>query len=348
MDKLKIKKLETALENDEEFLSFLAQEARSDEYREMKEKVEAGHHPSGDSLWHYVMGGLTHKGSGSVRDHIAYCEMCADEVMMLRQNESEEEPEDDIGGLVARGPTLDEKFRKFVSNLSSMFDTRAWVKPLTAGLSMAMVCLIIYLGHWHFRPVNIETLIARSYQADAVREMKFENVALNLPSESSEQAFGLAPGGRHSPESRSFGAGVWSGSEEIRGRDSEIPVSAMPDILSPKWKGGPDISADDWKETSWSIFFHAGRWCFLLRALCLSEAEIPNELWEKQQIILEKIQKKVVKGTGTEAQVITATLRRIGQDMEDSAPDESRQEKIASDLENMIIYLMPGEARGEG
>ena len=348
MDELKRKTLETALENDEEFLSFLTREARSDEYREMKKKVEAGAHPSGDILWHYVMGGLNHKSSGSVREHLAYCEICTDEVMMLRQEESGEEPKDDIRTLIKIGPSWNKRFGKFVSKLSSMFDTRFWVKPLTAGLSMAMVCLIIYLGHWHFRPVNIETLIARSYQADAVREMKFENVALNLPSESSEQAFGLAPGGRHSPESRSFGAGVWSGSEEIRGRDSEIPVSAMPDILSPKWKGGPDISADDWKETSWSIFFHAGRWCFLLRALCLSEAEIPNELWEKQQIILEKIQKKVVKGTGTEAQVITATLRRIGQDMEDSAPDESRQEKIASDLENMIIYLMPGEARGEG
>jgi len=197
--------------------------------------------------------------------------------------------------------------------------------------------------------VNIETLIARSYQADAVQEMKFEDLALNLPSKFSEQAFGLAPGGRHSPESRAFGAGVWSGTQEIRASDSETTVSVMPDILSTKWKEGPDISADDWRETSWNMFFHAGRWCFLLRALCLPETEIPRELWEKQQIILEKIQKELAKQTGTEAQVITATLGRIGQDMEDSAPDspdESRREKIASDLENMIIYLMPGGGDG--
>ncbi|MDM8552913.1 hypothetical protein QUF72_22730 [Desulfobacterales bacterium HSG2] len=334
------RELKEALENDDAFLSFLSGETRSDEYLELRKKVEAGTHPADDILYHYVMGGLDNKMASVVRDHIAFCGTCAEEVTMLRSEAvSTEESEDDMRRLVNRLPTWDERFGKFVSDLSPMFDARPWFKPMAAAVVCLVLCLTVPPIWKMIMPRDTGALIAESYQADFVRETKFGNAASGLPWGTSGQAFGLASG-RKSPAARAFGAGVWHGRQELLSQPSQ-DSEAMPEMLSPKWKGEPGIRADDWTETSWDIYFQTGQWSFLLRAVAMSEAKVPDTFWEEQRLVLDKIQKEFAERSEKEAKVVNATIRLIRPILGETVPDEGRRKQLASELDSLITYLSP-------
>ncbi len=89
---MKEKGAKDVFQHDEDFLTWLAQEAYSERSQEFLRSVEQGPHPTDDMLFEYVCGGLDEQDAGIIRDHIAFCEVCAEEVLRLRlvQEELEE------------------------------------------------------------------------------------------------------------------------------------------------------------------------------------------------------------------------------------------------------------------
>jgi len=77
--------LKEALRNDGNFLAFLAQEARSDEYRKLKKKA----HPTKKMLYDYVLGWLDKKDAMKIRNHFSFCGSCADEVLRIMRIEDD-------------------------------------------------------------------------------------------------------------------------------------------------------------------------------------------------------------------------------------------------------------------
>ena len=88
---MKKKKIEHALANDGNFLSFLGEAARSDRYRQLKEKQAETRkgHPSREMLCDYALGWLNEADTMKVRKHIAFCGDCADEALKIMQVEDD-------------------------------------------------------------------------------------------------------------------------------------------------------------------------------------------------------------------------------------------------------------------
>jgi hypothetical protein len=76
-------------QNDEDFLTLVAQEARSDNYQKALRNVEQGPHPTDEMLYDYVWGELDKQEARIIRIHIAFCGICAEEVLRLRLVEEE-------------------------------------------------------------------------------------------------------------------------------------------------------------------------------------------------------------------------------------------------------------------
>ncbi len=74
---------------DEGFLDHLGREARSERFRNFHQRVEQGPHPTDELLYEYVWGGLDEQDAGMIRVHIAFCGICAEEVLRLRLVEEE-------------------------------------------------------------------------------------------------------------------------------------------------------------------------------------------------------------------------------------------------------------------
>lgn len=81
--------LNKALENDGNFLSFLGEAARSDEYRRLKETQAKARkvHPAREMLYDYVLGWLNEADTVKIRKHISFCGECADEVLRITRIE---------------------------------------------------------------------------------------------------------------------------------------------------------------------------------------------------------------------------------------------------------------------
>jgi len=96
--------LDKALENDGNFLSFLGEAARSDEYRRLKETQAKARkvHPAREMLYDYVLGWLNEADTVKVRKHISFCGDCADEV--LRITRIEDDLEEDSVKWVSEDP----------------------------------------------------------------------------------------------------------------------------------------------------------------------------------------------------------------------------------------------------
>ncbi len=107
--------LDKALENDGNFLSFLGEAARSDEYRRLKETQAKARkvHPAREMLYDYVLGWLNEADTVKVRKHISFCGDCADEVLRITRIEDD----------------LEEDSVKWVSEESKKPKTR-WIPDL--------------------------------------------------------------------------------------------------------------------------------------------------------------------------------------------------------------------------
>jgi hypothetical protein len=76
-------------QGEKDFLGLLAQEACSDSYQEALRNVKQGPHPTDEMLYDYVWGNLDRHEARIIRVHIAFCEICAEEVLRLRLVEEE-------------------------------------------------------------------------------------------------------------------------------------------------------------------------------------------------------------------------------------------------------------------
>ncbi|MDM8523688.1 hypothetical protein QUF80_09980 [Desulfococcaceae bacterium HSG8] len=349
--------LKQSLESNEDFLSFLEQEARSDDYQRLKEKTAGGHHPAEDMLNDYVSDCLSDEDTRMITDHILLCRGCSKKVLQFRRIQGE--AEEDLEKWADEPVTFSEKLKCFVSNLMSGYRARLAVPPVRSvmvGFSMAAACLIIYL----LTPQTPEMsgLIAGSYQAALVQKMTFSQRELkedfSFPWEISDQSFEIASPAQYFPYSRAFGAGLWSGRQMLglhvsETNDSQEQVSELPvpDFLSPRWKGDSTVTADEWSETSWDIYFFMGQWCFLARAVCLSDAEVPDAFWERQGLILEKIQKKFTERSHLikkDPGIVTASLGRVRSVLKDPGGgllSEKQCKTVDFELDNLITYLSP-------
>jgi len=71
------------------FLTWLRQQAGSETYQNMKQRIEAGLHPTGEMLYKYVLDNLNEQDELIIAKHLAYCERCADEVVQVRQMDAD-------------------------------------------------------------------------------------------------------------------------------------------------------------------------------------------------------------------------------------------------------------------
>ncbi|MDM8524957.1 zf-HC2 domain-containing protein [Desulfococcaceae bacterium HSG8] len=86
--------LDKALENDGDFLAFLGQEARSEEYGKLKEHAgKSKAHPTGEMLYDYALGCTDEKDTMRIRNHISFCDACSDEVLEIMGIEGDLEGE---------------------------------------------------------------------------------------------------------------------------------------------------------------------------------------------------------------------------------------------------------------
>lgn len=312
--------IDDALKNDENFLQFLAQEAQSDSYRERKKQTEQGPHPTDDMLYDYVLGYLDEREAGIIREHIAFCGLCAQEVLQFRMIEENLEEK-----LVKQADTLSLKTR-----IQLLFSGMRKIY-LTPGLCAAGICLLIWL-------IYQPDPLSESYRMISALglQTKFDE-SLSLPWEKPAAAFGFTSH-RHSPApaNRAFGAGLWAGRAELC-RDKS---SAMPESLSPKPQDG--IKKDHWSKTQWAPFYSAGRWCLLAQAVCMLQENIPYEFWEKQILILNQIQKdfeKLPETVRQEDEILYKTLERVESAIKDARARPCRT--VASEIVPLIGYMSP-------
>jgi len=311
-----------ALKNDENFLQFLAQEARSDDYKERKKQTEQGPHPADDMLYDYVLGNICEHEAQIIREHIAFCGLCAQEVLQLRITEEK----------------LEEHLLNYVNTLSFMGYIRnifSGVRRihLASGLCAAGICwlfIVKIIPIWFSHP----DLISESYRA-AKNSFSQSSPDLSLPWEKPAAALGFASG-RHSSANRAFGAGLWAGRAEISGEQ----MASMPKFLSPKWQGR--IKKDHWSETQWAPFYSAGRWCLLAQAVCMLQENIPYDFWEKQIPVLNQIQKDFEKLPETVRQEDEIPYKTLGR-VESAIKDKQNRpcKTVASEIAHLIIYLSP-------
>jgi len=310
-----------ALKNDEIFLQFLAQEARSDSYRERKKQTEQGPHPPEDMLYDYVLGNVGEHEAQIIREHIAFCGLCAQEVLQLRI--TEEKLKEDLWNYAN---TL--SFMGYIRNIFSGV-RRIY---LASGLCAAGICWLFtveYIIPILFPP----DLIGESYRMISFQKDPYKT--LSLPWEKPAAALGFTSG-RLSPANRAFGAGLWAGRAELSGE----PLASMPKFLSPKWQGR--IKKDHWSKTQWVPFYSAGRWCLLAQAVCNSKDGISYEFWEKQIVILSQIQKDFEKLPETVKQEYEILYKILGC-VESAIKDKQNRpcKTVASEIAPLIIYLSP-------
>jgi hypothetical protein len=195
------------------------------------------------------------------------------------------------------------------------------------------VCLLLVL----FRSPDLSGLITESYQTAFVRHIKPADEDAKLPWEGGS-AYGFSSPDQKEFAYRAFGAGLWTGRRDLGLQPSQAPET-LPDFLS------PEIKADKWTETPWAVYFHMGRWAFLIRSACLSDAEIPGEFWDSQKVILERILNDVKKTSITNdenARIVNDKLETVKSLLESSEPDAfGNRRKIVHELELLIKHLSP-------
>ena len=115
MNEEKEKKLKEALKSNKGFLGFLKQEAESDEYQKLKERVERGPHPTREMLYDYVLNLTEEVDDEKIMDHIGFCSICSKEVLSIMK--IEQELEEDMLNWVNKTPLI-QRLKNLVSSLS--------------------------------------------------------------------------------------------------------------------------------------------------------------------------------------------------------------------------------------
>lgn len=115
MNDEKGKKLKEALKSNKGFLEFLTQEAESDEYKKLKERIESGPHPTREMLYDYVLNLTEEIDDEKIMDHIGFCSICSKEVLSIMK--IEQELEKDLLSWANKNPLI-QRLKNLVSSLS--------------------------------------------------------------------------------------------------------------------------------------------------------------------------------------------------------------------------------------
>ncbi|MCP4107178.1 MAG: hypothetical protein GY749_16830 [Desulfobacteraceae bacterium] len=329
--------LKEALNNNEDFMTFLEQEAISDEHQRLKKNIEKGPHPTGEMLYDYVLGWMDHKKSRVIRDHISLCSPCTSEVLRIRL--IEEELEEELLDWVDKLSVL-ERLKKFV------FAPGSLQKYILPGVGIVATCLLFFLWQTSIQTPDLADLITESYKTALTHKVTLthDNLKenLNFPWEGPSETFGFGFSNRYFHANRAFGAGLWSGRQELS--EEKEP---MPEFLSPAWHSDENIKKDNWSVTRWTAYFSLGKWCFLARYVCHSGEEFPYTFWEKQGIILNQIQKnfsEMPEEKKENVKLIDITLENIKKALkasEENAPSKKQCKTIGYEAGNLIKYMSP-------
>ncbi len=327
--------IQEIFKSDENFLNFLGEAARSEEYRKKRQRAEQGLHPSPEILYDYVLNNLDEKEAGIVRKHIGDCGICAEEVLRIRG--IEEELEQDLLRRAGKIP-----FGEFLKGLIPKWRMR--MPHLAAGLcAAAILCWFIFHD-------ETAKLIGESYHAAIEQNMLSRTLSLKkelpLPWEENVRSYGFASG-RLSPANRAFGAGLWTGRANL---SQEKEADFMPEFLSPAWQGkGDAIKENEWSETPWSLYFSMGEWCVLVQAVCLSDAEKPRTFWENQADILKQMREdfaQLPEDIRKDFAIAERSLGKVESALRD-AEKKGQCETIAFEIGNLIKYLSPQSVPGK-
>ncbi|MDM8536055.1 hypothetical protein QUF70_04815 [Desulfobacterales bacterium HSG17] len=323
--------LKQALDNDDDFLSFLKQEVRSEGYSPEKQ-AEIISHSEREMLYDYVTEQLNDSDDRKVRDHISDCKICAREVFNIRIFEDNMEKEDMewADRMPVKGWII-----QFLSDLKeSLFG-----RPIywASGFGMAAACLMLFFLIPGQKQSDLSKLIAQSYDTAIMEKIPFET---GFPG-SGSLAFNSS---EKNVSARAFRAGLWTGRQTL---SKDISVK-KPDFLSPKWQGDTQITADKWTDTPWAVYFQMGRWCFLMQSVCMSENRGTESYWDKQTDILNAIQiafKETSEKNQEDARFINLRLNNISAVLEKSGqkiPGIFQCRSINKEISTFIEYMVPG------
>ena len=212
----------------------------------------------------------------------------------------------------------------------------------------AAVCLLVFISAYHLRhKTDMAEQIGESYQAPFVRKMTFNPADANkifiLPWNKPVQSYGFGSSNRHDPPYRAFGAGLWTGKQEL---SAEKSPEQKPDFLYPGWQNDT-IKAEEWSGTPYATYFSMGQWCFLMRSVCLSASEVPPAFWEQQNSLLEKIQDDFGESSdkiGEDAKIVTdrlGNIRYVLGSVARKSPGKRQRGKIARELGILMDRLSP-------
>jgi|GEM_PF-3017330 len=228
------------------------------------------------------------------------------------------------------------KFRSDIAEAIHIFVRQQKIYFIPGFAVAVTACLILIL----FRAPKMSDMITESYQTAFLREMTFGQDDLKLPWEGTEE-YGFNLADRYAPAYRAFGAGLWSGRQELTDWASGVSETSMPNFLSPKWRD-TTVNADKWSETPWNVYFRMGRWSFLIRTVCRSDVEVPKVFWEKQVSALEGIQTETPGKSVEDAGIVNVRLGSIKSVLKSSeGVSFGKRRQIARDLELLVKHLSP-------
>ncbi|MDM8543750.1 hypothetical protein QUF90_21965 [Desulfococcaceae bacterium HSG9] len=221
---------------------------------------------------------------------------------------------------------------------------RFWKRPFfSVPLAVAAgLAVFIVLNYW---PSGADKLLSDTYKTINEQNMTSSADSLILPWEQPSQSFGFASALRISASYRAFGAGLWQGKQEL---DKEAAGLAMPPFFTPSWNGKSRLKADKWSDTPVAIFFRMGRWCLALRAVCLSDAPVSEDFWERQIAIVELIREDLNElpyDVITDKEWIVAKMLKIQSGLNAIIQNNKGRRKyrqLAEEADALIDFMSPG------
>jgi hypothetical protein len=295
-----------ALESEENFFEFLKQTAISEGYDEWEANKTNDNHPPIEVIHNYVKGFLNKKDEKEVGDHILHCDACADELFKITCNP---------GKLFSFVSILKSSY----NNLQRLFSGPLRLRIYTAGFGVAVCCILLFVL---FQLHSLPHLIDESYQSLSPN-ISFNSDILKFPWEKSDNTYmGFTPSEQSDPACSAFRSGMSSGRQKL------FPEKPDKSDTGKKWSELPE----------WSSYFRLGQYCFLLRAVCMSESNVPREFWEQQSDITDRLLQEDFSGD----KKLPEKLKKIREILnKTNSPGKIQRGIIADTLDGLISHLSP-------
>lgn len=298
-----------------------------------QEPVDKGPCPSVEVLAAFIDGTLEPQKRETILAHLNACSTCYHDWLAVSSTKPQSLRIYLLSKLGAAAAALQSFVRKQRMHLVPGF------------VMAAAVCLVFFLWLPGLRSPAVPDLIDESYKCTVIQEISLKpDVSSQFPWERVDLSYGFASPTRYSHASRAFGAGLWAGRQALLEEDDLL---SMPDFLYPRWQADNDTAKNNWSETPWAIYFWMGRWCFLVQAVCSSGEDIPYEFWERQAIILDRIQKDYAtmpEQAKENSGIVSAKLERLKSILENidkNSLGERHRQAGATEIDFLIEHLSP-------